>query len=176
MNTVPRMLLNAAFCAAILLAAKAPIQAQSAIVAPNTAIVATFHAEGAQIYECKLSAGNEPSSSGRTLTWQFREPIATIIVSGKSIGRHYAGPNWDHIDGSGVEGRTVASAPGATSKDIPWLKIEVIDHRGSGILSDVTTVQRINTKGGVAQGSCRSAGDYLSVPYSADYVFLRKSE
>jgi hypothetical protein len=38
----------------------------------------------------------------------------------------------------------------------------------------VTTVQRINTKGGVAQGPCDGAGTYQSVAYSADYVFLSK--
>jgi hypothetical protein len=93
-----------------------------------------------------------------------------------SIGRHYAGPSWDHADGSGVKGRVVGSAPGATSNDIPWLKIEAVEHRGSGILSDVTTVRRINTKGGVVQGPCESVGNYRSVPYSADYVFLRRSD
>ena len=40
------------------------------------------------------------------------------------------------------------------------------------MLSGVTTVQRINTKGGATQGTCDSAGSYLSVPYSADYVFI----
>ena len=60
--------------------------------------------------------------------------------------------------------------------DIPWLKLDVVDRRGDGILSNATTVQRINTKGGVAQGSCENAGNYLSVPYSADYVFLRKRD
>ena len=95
------------------------------------------------------------------------------MLDGKSIGRHYAGPNWDHIDGSGVKGKVIASAPGATSNDIPSLELEVVDHRGNGILSAATAVQRINTKGGVAKGSCESAGSYLSVPYSADYVFLR---
>jgi uncharacterized protein DUF3455 len=172
MNIVSKMLLNAALRVTI----KVSAQALSAIVVPDAAIVATFHAEGAQIYECKPDSGNKPSSEARALTWQFREPIATLIVDGKSIGRHYAGPSWDHIDGSGVRGRVAASAPGATSNDIPWLRLDVVDHRGSGILSDVTTVQRINTKGGIAQGPCESAGDYLSVPYSADYVFLRKSE
>ena len=36
----------------------------------------------------------------------------------------------------------------------------------------VTSVQRINTKGGMAQGPCDGAGTYQNVPYSADYVFL----
>jgi hypothetical protein len=39
----------------------------------------------------------------------------------------------------------------------------------------VTTVQRVNTTGGKAEGTCNKAGAYRSIPYSADYVFLRKS-
>jgi hypothetical protein len=139
----------------------------------ETTVIATFHAEGAQVYECKLDTSKSPLQ-GRALTWQFREPIATLIVGGQSIGRHYAGPNWDYVDGSGVKGRVVTSAPAATSNDIAWLEIEVVDHRNKGILSDATTVLRINTRGGLAQGSCETAGHYLSVPYAADYVFLRK--
>ena len=78
-----------------------------------------------------------------------------------SIGRHYAGPNWDYFDGSGVKGQVVAAAPGATGSDIPWLKLDVVEHRGHGILSSVTAVQRINTKGGVALGACETAGSSL---------------
>ncbi len=59
------------------------------------------------------------------------------------------------------------------SKDIPWLKLEVVSRRGTGILTDVTTVQRINTQGGKLDGACERAGTYQSMPYSADYVFLR---
>jgi hypothetical protein len=72
-----------------------------------------------------------------------------------------------------VKGKVITSAHGATSNDIPLLKIEIVDHRNGGILSNVTAIRRVNTKGGLAQGSCERAGDFLSVPYSADYVFLR---
>jgi hypothetical protein len=51
----------------------------------------------------------------------------------------------------------------------------VASRRGSGTLADVTTVQRINTKGGKLDGTCDKAGSFASAPYSADYVFLRKS-
>jgi len=54
--------------------------------------------------------------------------------------------------------------------------MEVTGQRGNGVLSQVTTVQRINTKGGALKGPCESAGAFHSVPYSADYVFLRKGE
>jgi hypothetical protein len=67
---------------------------------------------------------------------------------------------------------SVGNAPGATVNDIPWLKLDVVNRRGSGTLADVTTVQRINGHGGAAQGACDQAGAFRSVPYSADYVFL----
>src|SRR6202012_3662344 len=103
-----------------------------------------------------------------------REPIATLLLDGKTVGRHYAGPNWEHSDGSAVAGKAVANAPGATPNDIPWLKLEVTSHRGSGVLSGVTTVLRINTRGGKPDGGCDGAGTFHSAPYAADYVFLRK--
>jgi hypothetical protein len=173
MNFCSKVLLNAALRATIMLASPVSAETASATEGNDGAEIVTLHAEGAQIYECKPGSGNKSSSEGAALTWQFREPIATLIVDGKSVGRHYAGPNWDYFDGSGVKGKVVASAPSATPNDIPWLKIDVVDHHNNGILSNVTTVRRINTKGGLAQGSCERAGDYLSVPYSADYVFLR---
>ena len=146
-------------------AAEAPLP--DAIAAPGEAIVLTVHAEGAQIYECKAG------SDGKT-SWAFREPIATLLADGNTVGRHYAGPNWEHSDGSAVVGKVAASAPGATPGDIPWLKLDVASHRGSGVLSGVTTVQRIHTQGGKLEGACERAGTFRSVPYAADYVFLHK--
>jgi hypothetical protein len=98
-----------------------------------------------------------------------------LLADGKTVGRHYAGPNWEHSDGSAVVGKAAGNAPGATPGDIPWLKLEVVSQRGSGILTGVTTVQRIHTKGGKLEGACETVGTYHSAPYSADYVFLRKS-
>jgi len=89
-------------------------------------------------------------------------------------GRHYAGPNWELADSSAVLGRSIGNAPGATAADIPWLKLEVISARGSGTLTGVTTVQRINTSGGKLDGACDKVGTTKSAPYSADYVFLKK--
>jgi Protein of unknown function (DUF3455) len=146
-------------------AAETPLP--DAIAAPGEAIVLSVYAEGAQVYECK--AGDDGK-----LTWAFREPIATLLADGKTVGRHYAGPNWELSDGSAVVGKVAASVPGAAPNDIPWLKLDVVSKRGSGILSGVTTVQRINTKGGKLDGTCDKAGNFSSAPYSADYVFLRK--
>ena len=150
-----------------LLSARAETPLPAAIAAPGEAIVLAVHAEGAQVYECKAGADGK-------LSWAFREPIATLLADGKTVGRHYAGPSWEHSDGSAVVGKVAGNAPGATPNDIPWLKLDVASRRGSGILSDVTTVQRIHTQGGKLEGACDTVGTYRSAPYSADYVFLRK--
>ena len=150
------------------MSANAQTPLPDAIAAPGETVVLSVHAEGAQVYECKAGADGK-------LTWVFREPIATLFVDGKTIGRHYAGPNWEHIDGSAVVGKAAGNAPGATADDIPWLKLQVTASRGNGVLTGVTTVQRINTKGGKFDGACDKAGAFKSAPYSADYVFLKKA-
>ncbi len=138
-----------------------------AIAAEGEVLVATLHAEGVQVYECK-------ANSTGALVWQFREPVATLIENGKTVGRHYAGPHWELADGSIVAAKVATRADGATSADIPLLKLEVTKRSGNSRFADITTIQRINTKGGVAEGSCPTAGAFLSVPYTADYTFLRK--
>ena len=162
---------STALAVSLLTVSLVPASAQTAlpeaIAASGQTVVLTLHAEGAQVYECKAGADGKP-------IWSFREPIATLLADGKTIGRHYAGPNWDHADGSGVAAKVAGNAPGAKANDIPWLKLEVTSRRGSGVLADVTTVQRINTKGGKRDGACETVGSFLNVPYSADYVFLRK--
>jgi hypothetical protein len=152
---------------ALALSFTAKAQVPDAIAAAGETAVLTVHAEGAQVYECKADAGGK-------LVWQFREPIATLMLEGKTVGRHYAGPTWEHSDGSAVMAKAVGRAPGVAQRDIPWLKLEATERRGNGALSDVTTIQRINTQGGATDGSCERAGALLSMPYSADYVFLRK--
>ncbi len=142
-------------------------QTPAAIAAPGETPVVTLHAEGAQLYECK--AGNDGK-----LSWAFREPIATLLLDGRTVGRHYAGPNWEYTDGSTVTGKVAGSSPGATPNDAAWLKLDVVGRHGQGLLADVATVQRINTHGGALSGACEHAGALHAVPYSAEYVFLRK--
>jgi hypothetical protein len=145
----------------------AAAQTPDAIAAKGETAVLTVHAEGAQVYECKA----DPSGK---LTWQFREPVATLMADGKTVGRHYAGPTWELADGSRVQGKLAGRAPGAAAADIPWLKLEAVEPHGPGALAGIATIQRINTKGGQFEGACDTAGATHAAPYAADYVFLRK--
>jgi hypothetical protein len=147
------------------LAADKPLP--DAIAAPGQTVVLRVHAIGLQLYDCK--AGDDGK-----LAWTFTAPQATLTADGKVVGHHGAGPSWELTDGSGVTAKAVGNAPGANANDVAWLKLEVTEHKGTGQLSDVTTVQRINTVGGVLKDACDRAGAGLGMPYSADYVFLRK--
>ena len=139
----------------------------AAIAAASKTVLLETHAEGAQIYECTAAP------AGTAAAWHLREPIATLIADGKTVGRHFAGPNWELASGARVTGKVLASAPGTTPKDIPWLKLDVTSHQGSGLLDGATLVQRIDTKGGVFDGACSPLGALHAEPYSATYLFLK---
>jgi len=160
--------LSALVLAALVLPTSAAnAEAPDAISVRGEALVATVHAVGSQVYECRFNtAGN--------LVWQFREPIASLFIDGKTVGRHYAGPHWEMSDGSVVRAKVAGNALGASHNDIPLLKLEVTESHGSGHLSGVTTIQRLNTRGGFTDATCNAAGTFLSVPYTADYAFYRK--
>ena len=158
---------------ALALALSAPVstvaaaERPAAIAASGETPVLTAHAVGMQLYECKAGPDGK-------LAWSFTAPQATLTVDGKVVGHHGAGPSWALDDGSSIVGKAIANVPGANPNDVPWLKLDVVSHDGSGKLSDVTTVQRINTVGGVMKDSCDRPGAGRGMPYSADYVFLLK--
>lgn len=129
-------------------------------------------ATGVQIYECKAVKDNPAQFS-----WTLKAPEADLKdLSGKAVGKHYAGPTWEASDGSKVMGEVVAKhdAPDVTS--IPWLLLRAKSTSGSGIFSAIASVQRLKTSGGSAPASgCDSSqsGKESRVPYSAEYRFYK---
>jgi hypothetical protein len=122
-------------------------------------------AVGVQMYECRAD------QAGR-LAWALREPLAILTSSGQTVGRHYAGSSWELNDGGAVTGKVVHQKPGATERDIALLQLDVSGREGMGLLSRVTSVQRIDTHGGAFSGPCEKGGALHVEPYSAGYVFL----
>ena len=128
--------------------------------------MALLQGAGAQIYVCAKNAAG-------ALNWTFREPVAALLGEGKTVGRHFVGPTCEFDDGTRVVGETVGKAPGATAKDISWLKLSVKEVPKSGLVAGATSVLRIDTKGGVFEGACDSEGELHSEPYAATYVFVK---
>lgn len=140
-----------------------------AIQAPSGEEVVLFvHASGAQVYTCK-------SDSDEKYSWVFKAPEAELMDrKDKAIGEHSAGPTWKLKDGSQVTGKATAHVDSLDSDSIPWLLVNVVDHTGKGLLSNVTTIQRIHTHGGKApaDGCDKAHRDAeMKSNYTADYYF-----
>ncbi|GLS43199.1 DUF3455 domain-containing protein [Methylobacterium brachythecii] len=150
-------------------ASAAGAQTAAPIGSPGDVPVLTTTATGVQVYECK-------ASSAGALEWTFKEPRADLFVGKEKVIRHFAGPSWEYSDGSRIVGKVAAKQNAPGSDDIPWLRLSVASRSGSGTLSDVTAVQRIDTHGGVKSGGCDQAGAVSEVPYTATYTFLREAK
>jgi hypothetical protein len=131
-------------------------------------LVLRAHAKGDQVYTCK--------KTGDQYAWTLKEPQAELFdEQNKSIGHHFVGPAWELNDGSQVVGKVVAKVDSPDS--IPWLLLSAASHSGTGALSSVTSIQRLNTKGGKAPASgCDAShdGSESRVSYTADYFFYAK--
>ena len=136
--------------------------------AADEQLVVRAHAKGDQIYSCKVD--------GAQAGWTLKAPEAQLFdKDGKAFGKHFAGPSWEASDGSRVVGKAAANVASPDAESIPWLLVKVVSHAGDGVLARVTSIQRINTKGGKAPASgCDAvhAGQEVRVPYSADYLFF----
>jgi hypothetical protein len=123
-------------------------------------------ASGDQIYACDGSS------------WKLSGPDAKLFdESGKQVGLHFEGPTWEWADGSRVVGRLVAtSTPDPDS--IPWLLLTATDHAGDGAMTQVSSIQRLSTKGGKAPTTgCDEwhKGEEVRSHYTAAYYFYTKT-
>ena len=165
-----------AFAAGLLLAAPAYAQMMDvpAPVQPPAGQKAamTWTGTGELTYECRVKADN-----ASLFEWVFVGPDAKLAdaKTKAAMGKYYAGPTWETADGSKITGKQVAVAP-ASAGNIPFQLVKT--DPGSGAMKDVTYIQRVNTKGGVAPADpCNASmkGTKKIVPYSADYVFYKAS-
>ena len=106
----------------------------------------------------------------------FKAPEANLFDSGGAqVGTHGAGPHWASSDGSVVNGTTITQSASPTGDAIPWLLLRATAWSGTtGLFSDVSYVQRLNTSGGKAPATgcdSMSVGTELRVGYAADYYF-----
>jgi Protein of unknown function (DUF3455) len=135
---------------------------------PGEDVVLLAHASGSQIYTCQASADGK-------FTWALKAPDAELKdEKGKVIGSHFAGPTWKLNDGSEVTGKVAAHADSPDVGSVAWLLLNVVSHSGAGLLTNVTTIQRVHTHGGKppADGCDPSHPNAeKKSSYTADYYF-----
>jgi len=136
----------------------------------NESLAMIVPAKGVQIYECRA----KKDSTG--VEWVFVAPEAELFdARGNTIGRHGAGPYWQATDGSRIVGTLKQRADAPIAEAIPWLLLTTKSTGPAGWFSNVSSIQRVNTAGGVAPtaGCARnSAGTTARVSYAADYYFF----
>jgi hypothetical protein len=162
------------FTAAAMLAAgcsTSSIIPQKLNPAANESMTMIVPAKGVQIYECRASK-TQPGA----YEWAFVAPDAALFdTTGRLIGKHYAGPHWEAADGSKVVAKLIERADAPKAADIPWLLLGAKSVGPDGAFSKVTSIQRVNTVGGVApKAGCSqgNAGTPARIPYTADYYFF----
>jgi hypothetical protein len=133
----------------------------------NEEVVLQVHASGSQIYTCQQTTDNKYS-------WTLKAPEAELRdQQGAIVGRHYAGPTWKYKDGSEVTGKAAAKVDSPDPDSIPWLLVNATGHSGDGVLSRVSSIQRIHTKGGQPSPAADCNASKLNVEvkssYTADY-------
>lgn len=120
---------------------------------------------GVQIYTCVAGENGERS-------WTLNVPEADLEDGqGTVVGTHYGGPTWKHRDGSEITAKPVARVESPDPLAIPWLLLTVTARTGDGVLSRVTSIQRINTTGGRAPTTPCAGDTGVRVPYTAEYCF-----
>jgi hypothetical protein len=129
--------------------------------------------KGTQNYHCETIQGAP--------AWQLLGPDAQIYdAAGKVVGRHFYGPRWQANDGSQIKGSAlVANASPDGAKNAPWLVLRAVSEQGAGILTNVTTVTRTETKGGGwPDQACTASnqGATAKVQYSARYTFFSEAK
>jgi Protein of unknown function (DUF3455) len=156
-----------ALAAAAAPAIAAEVEAAAIKVPAGERLVLKAHATGVQIYTCAVGADGAPQ-------WTLKAPDADLHDrKGAVIGHHFAGPSWKYKDGSEITGK--ASAHVDSPDSIPWLLLTVTGHTGTGVFANITSIQRINTKGGkppaATQCDASRSGSETRSDYSADYYF-----
>ncbi len=137
----------------------------------NESLALIVPARGVQIYECRAR-----TDQAGAYDWAFVAPEADLLdARGAKIGRHYAGPHWEATDGSKIVGTVKERADAPAAGAIPWLLLAAKSVGPEGSFSKVTSIQRVNTVGGVAPKtdcSQATAGTPARVGYTADYYFF----
>ncbi|WP_330288151.1 DUF3455 domain-containing protein [Streptomyces sp. NBC_00576] len=154
--------------AAVSQPARHGVDAPAALKVPDgNRLTGVFSAEGVQTYTCTDGA------------WKLLEPAATLWAkndhSRRAVALHSRGPVWvSTVDGSAVNAAAVANSP--KTGTIPELLLKSTATRGTGVFADVSYIQRLNTRGGVAPAAACTGTDQVSVPYSATYTFYKPTK
>jgi hypothetical protein len=170
-------LIAAALVAAPTLAAAA--LAEPAGIAPGLRAAANEQAafvlsgSGVYVYQCKQN----PADANR-YGWYFVAPDATLYEGSREAARFATPTLFESLsDRTSVATLARATQP-AGSGNLPWAMMRAQPLGASaGMFNGITSVQRVNTRGGLPPaGGCDAdnIGEEARVAFNADYYFYRQ--
>lgn len=126
---------------------------------------------GVMIYQCKATLANP-----NVYAWYFVAPDATLYDGAHEVARMATPNTLESLDdASSLSGvlRAAQPSPGA----LPWTLSQAQPVGETGLFADVSSMQRVNTRGGLPPaGGCNADNDGAEsrVAFSADYYFYRR--
>lgn len=127
-------------------------------------------AEGVHVFECKPGGPDG-------FTWSFVAPDATLFEGSRTAATQSVPNLWESSSDRSSVTAVARATQSAAEGDLPWALFGAQPLSDTGLFAGVTSIQRINTAGGVAPSqACSedSAGSELRIPFTADYYFYRR--
>jgi hypothetical protein len=150
-----------------------PAVPRSLQAAPDVEAAFMLSGSGVHVFECKVN-GLVADAYG----WSFTAPDATLYEGGsRSVGIHNVPNLWESsTDRSSVSG-IINATQGAGANNLPWARLRALPLSVDGMFAGVTSIQRVNTSGGVAPaGGCGAdnVGAEARIGFRADYYFYKR--
>jgi len=142
-------------------------------VLPDEAPAFVLTADGVQVYQCQAV----PADSN-AYAWFLVAPDATLSDGTGTVARLASPDHWNSLhDLSGVSAVPLRMQP-AGSANLPWELLHAVPDGSPGMFAGVTSIQRVNTRGGAAPtAGCDEThvGDEARVAFTADYYFYKST-
>jgi hypothetical protein len=157
----------------VLAAVSPPAGLTSAITAaPDEEAAFMLRGEGTHIFECRPLA-TDPNR----FAWAFTAPDATLYDAGRPVARHAAENMFEAMSDRSTVSASIRSRQAGGTNSLPWLLLRAQSTPDSGLFAGVTSIQRVNTVGGVAPDTgcdVNNVGKEARTAFSADYYFYRR--
>jgi len=130
-----------------------------------------LRAEGTHIFQCK------PTADPDRFAWTFTAPDATLYDAGRPVARHAADNMFEAIGDRSTVTSAVRARQDGGANNLPWLLLRAQSTPDTGLFAGVTSVQRVNTTGGVSPDSgcdANNVGKEARTAFRADYYFYRR--
>jgi len=131
-------------------------------------------ANGIQVYECRAALTGQDQYH-----WVFVAPDATLNdpASGHDVAAYRSIDQWNSLTDLSSVSAVLRATQEAGSDNLPWTYMRAIPASADGMFAGVTSVQRVNTRGGAApRNGCGAdtAGAEARVPFTAEFYFYKR--